>query len=291
MSVKPQAGESPWDEYAERYGENITRLTVMHATDFAGSILSQIRSAKHILDIGCGAGAFGLAYLSYFPRGIRGQTIVFSDLSTSMIQIASQVLMQRVPHDFETKFVFQVEDGTKLEGIQDKSTDLVVSVFGVFLIPDRETTLKSIGRVLKDTGTFGNVSWTLIQNIRQLEKDGFGANMHDAFLSALSPLNDSVDMESPFRNWIDPDFCKDVLSQEGKFNDVVVRRSIHTFTFENADIMWNMLISSSPLGSIKGQDPSRVLEARKVFIDAVAGGNETKAVFTLSASNIMIAHN
>lgn len=291
MSVTPQAGENPWDEHAIGYSENISRITTIHATDLIGSILPQIRSAKRILDIGCGAGAFGLAYLSLFPRGIRGQTIVFSDLSPSMIQVASQVLMQRVPKEFETNFVFQVEDGTKLEGILDKSIDLVVSVFGVFLIPDREPTLKSIGRVLKETGTFGNVSWTLIQNISELQKDGFGANMHDALFSALTPLSDAVHTESPFRNWIDPDFCKDVLFQEGKFNNVVVRRSIHTLTFENADIMWNVLISSSPMGNIKGRDPARVSEARQVLIDDVAGGDETKTVFTLSASNIMIAHN
>ena len=70
-----------YDTSANSYADNITRFTMLHAADLIGVTKTEIRKAKRILEIGCGAGAFGLAYMNIFPQGIPGQTIVCTDLS------------------------------------------------------------------------------------------------------------------------------------------------------------------------------------------------------------------
>ena len=154
--------ELNWDTHAKAYDKNIRRLTSLHASDLIGSILPQIRSAKTILDVGSGTGAFGHAYLDFFPEGIPGQKLILSDLSPGMIKQAEQSMLAKLPSNFQTEIEFRVEDGTDLKGIDTDSIDIVTSVFGAFLIPDREKVLEAVARVLVKGGIFANVSWSFI---------------------------------------------------------------------------------------------------------------------------------
>ena len=154
--------ELNWDTHAKAYDKNIRRLTSLHASDLIGSILPQIRSAKTILDVGSGTGAFGHAYLDFFPEGIPGQKLILSDLSPGMIKQAEQSMLAKLPSNFQTEIEFRVEDGTDLKGIDTDSIDIVISVFGAFLIPDREKVLEAVARVLVKGGIFANVSWSFI---------------------------------------------------------------------------------------------------------------------------------
>jgi ubiquinone/menaquinone biosynthesis C-methylase UbiE len=136
MSASSSVTNQPdqWSAQAKLYSNQAARLTELHGADLVTILKKDILQAKTILDVGCGTGAFAHAYMQQFPMGVPGQTLILSDLSEGMLEKAKETVVPS--SDFQTKLVFQVEDGTKLDGIADDSIDLVVSLFGVFLIPD-----------------------------------------------------------------------------------------------------------------------------------------------------------
>jgi ubiquinone/menaquinone biosynthesis C-methylase UbiE len=319
-SQPPPDGKN-WDKVASSYKSNgISRLTSLHATDLVGATLQQIRSSKTILEIGCGTGAFGLAYLNFFPNGIPGQTLIMSDLSPAMVDEARNTL-KNLSSDVQTKFVFQVEDGCKLEGIQDKSIDMVVSVFGIFLIPDREATIAAVERVLADNkGVLASASWTntgmneSLQQVSRIEiicvscldasacvlttsmlltkwfrgpKAGFGANLQDSVLFAMASLNHGEIMEVPWKDWIEPENIQKAVLK--KFANVQVFRAIHSTTFPSAQALWMIVVGSSPYFNLEEMNAQLVESAKQKFIDHVGGGDGTSPVLMQGASNIAVA--
>jgi ubiquinone/menaquinone biosynthesis C-methylase UbiE len=142
-----------WAATANLYDKQAARLTERHGHDLVGLIEADLSKPNTtILEMGCGTGAFGQAYIQYFPHGVPGQTLILTDLSKSMLEKARTNLspyLNKNEKEFATKIVIQEEDGTKLSGIDDDSIDIVVSLFGVFLIPDQDATFRSIRRVLR----------------------------------------------------------------------------------------------------------------------------------------------
>lgn len=149
-----------WDKVAACYNENSSRFTSLHAADLVHATRALLLDAKIVLDIGCGTGALAQEYISTFPNGIAGQTFICSDLSPKMLEIAKQRVHSKISADFRTTFKFQEENGTKLEGIQDHSIDVVMSAFGVFLIPHPDEVFIQIKRVLRPGGAFANAAWS-----------------------------------------------------------------------------------------------------------------------------------
>ena len=178
---------------AHHYSDHVTRFTKPHAMDLMELIIhpedDRISTAQNILDIGCGTGIFALMYLQRFPHGIPGQTIYCTDLNPAMVQVTQRVVTEQLQqlqsqlpetNGCATKFVFQVADGTKLDMFPDHMFDLIVSVFGLFLIPDRTTALQEVRRVLQVGGTLAMTAWTTTGSNEALRSAGFGANLHEA---------------------------------------------------------------------------------------------------------------
>jgi SAM-dependent methyltransferase len=143
-----------------------SHLHSFFAHDFVVALHPHIIQAPTILDIGCGFGAFAYAYMNQYPNGIKGQIIISIDIDPNVIKQVKRLVKniletkRRSGQPFYTKLIFQVEDGSRLRGIKDESIDMVVSLYGVFLIPNQTGTLQSIHRVLKSKhGIFANVSW------------------------------------------------------------------------------------------------------------------------------------
>lgn len=149
-----------WDGVAENYGLFVNRFTPLHAADLISALTKHIRTAKTILDIACGSGAVGLAYLSLFPNGIAGQTVICTDFSPKMVEQARKRISSQKKEGCLTEFKFQVEDAKNMSGIADASVDVVLSVFGVFLISPKEEVLAEVKRVLKPGAAFGMTAWT-----------------------------------------------------------------------------------------------------------------------------------
>jgi ubiquinone/menaquinone biosynthesis C-methylase UbiE len=189
--------------------------------DLIDVLYTKIVKAKNILEIGCGSGIFGIAYLERFPNGIPGQTIYCTDLNPSMVEVAQCVIteqqqqqQQRNANDASstcsndagclTKFIFQSADATNLDMFPDDTFDMVISVFGLFLIPDREKALSQVRRVLQKRvddsshdGILAMTAWTTTGYNEELRTAGFGANLHDAMslirLPNLIPASTTTD--------------------------------------------------------------------------------------------------
>jgi ubiquinone/menaquinone biosynthesis C-methylase UbiE len=262
------ASPDEWLAQADLYSDQSARITELHGADLVTILKDDILKAKTILDVGSGTGAFARAYLQQFPKGIPNQTLILSDLSAGMLDKAKETVKPVGDDTFQTKIVFQVEDGTKLEGIESDSIDLVVSLFGVFLIPDQEGAQKAISRVLKKKdGTFANASW-MFGLSKQLSSAGFGVTLQDAFQVPIQTLDPKFTLQDQsFYQWADRNRAKSVLSDQYNLVDVQAYSALHTtvWQFEN---FWNMLMSN-PMTNLKNctkEDQERAKEALKAFV-------------------------
>jgi ubiquinone/menaquinone biosynthesis C-methylase UbiE len=196
--AESSSNNDKWAGTADLYSSQVSRLTELHGADLVSILKNDILKAKCILDIGCGTGAFAKAYLQLFPKGVPGQTLISSDFSEGMLQKAKETV--KPGHDCQTKFVFQVEDGTKLDAIGNDSVDIVVSLFGVFLIPDQDEAFKAIARVLKRGGIFANGSW-MFGKSDYFASQGFGVSLQDAFKLPNDIIDPSKNDNLAYLKW------------------------------------------------------------------------------------------
>jgi ubiquinone/menaquinone biosynthesis C-methylase UbiE len=291
--------DASWDSHAEHYSNNMTRFTSLHANDLIGILHREIADAKTILDIGCGPGTFGVAYLNHFPNGIPGQRLIFSDLAPGMVNKCQHVMEQLIkdPKTFQTQLVYQVEDGSELKGIEDDSIDVVVSIFGVFLIPDQEKTLETIRRVLRKqpNGVFATAAWTSIDSCDHLKQEGFGTNFQNSIEASLQSLltsgstkgndgNGNDELPS-WKRWSLPDNIKTMLP----FDKVAIHRSIHSIVWSSVNHLWE-LIEDNPMTNVRAASPEVQQAAKQRMVDMVThDGNVDSPVMVWSASNLVVA--
>ena len=283
------ASPDEWLTQADLYSDQAARITELHGADLVTILKDDILKAKTILDVGSGTGAFARAYLQQFPKGIPNQTLILSDLSAGMLDKAKETVKPVGDDTFQTKIVFQVEDGTKLEGIESDSIDLVVSLFGVFLIPDQEGAQNAISRVLKKKdGTFANASW-MFGLSKQLSSAGFGVTLQDAFQVPIQTLDPKFTLQDEsFYQWADRNRAKSVLSDQYNLVDVQAYSALHTtvWQFEN---FWNMLMTN-PMTNLKNftkEDQERAKEALKDFVTS-DGSKLDKPLLFSSASIVTV---
>lgn len=230
-----------WSAQAQLYSSQSSRITELHAADLVAVLQPEILEAKTILEIGAGTGAFAQAYLKQFPSGVPGQTLILTDLSSGMLDKARETVV--VPDGYQTTIQFQEEDGSKLEGIEDNFADLVVSSFGAFLIPDQEKTLKTILRVLKPDGVFGNASWnfggTLSKDMNAL---GLGPSLQDVFFIPMKTI-DNVTFEQKLAEpllWSTPERISSLLQTiDGFKKDASVYKAVHSLSMD-WDLFWEV---------------------------------------------------
>jgi ubiquinone/menaquinone biosynthesis C-methylase UbiE len=288
-----------YDAFVENYATHSTRITKLHAADLIGLAEAHIRSAKRILELGCGAGSFGLAYHQKFPDGIDGQTIVCTDLSPAMVETAKCILNPSTASS-ATTFHYQVADATNLSGFADDSFDAIVSVFGIFLVPDRAATLREVRRVLKPGGTLITSAWTSISCNAELQAQGLGSNLHDVFGVLLKPspalseddskLTTEAKLPPAVQDWFDRDKISEMLRDNNFFSSVTVGRAIHTHTFANVDHIFTACTSTNPHGAALLADPDQVRLAKQGLSKLVApDGNVNDPVMTFSVSNLVVA--
>jgi ubiquinone/menaquinone biosynthesis C-methylase UbiE len=272
MTEKESASKNwgdKWSDQASLYSDQAARLTELHGADLVALLKNDIVNAQTILDVGCGTGAFAMAYLRQFPMGIPGQTLILSDLSAGMLEKAKE-LVQPPSSGFQTKIVFQEEDGTTLEGITDDSVDLVVSLFGVFLIPDQDGACKAIQRVLKkqpNTGVVAISSWQF-DNSDYLVRHGFGVSLQDAFWAVVPDAVSSspVSLLST-KAWATEEGARTILSENYKMNNVEIFSAIHStvWTFDN---LWMMLLKN-PVSNLQDASEADIQKAKETLINFV----------------------
>ena len=276
------SGNDAWADQAGLYSNQAARITELHGSDLVAILKDDIVQAKTILDIGCGTGAFAQAYIRQFPRGVPGQTFILTDLSEGMLDKAREAIQPG--SDFATKIVIQQEDGTKLASIDDNSIDLVVSLFGVFLIPDVDATLASIQRVLKKEGVFGNASW-MFDVSEYFSQMGFGVSLQDAFRLPNKVIDPNSDKNSPIYKWSNP---TDVAAMfDGRCDKVNCHSAVHTAVWE-WDYLWQVM-AQNPMSAIKNAAPDDVERAETALKDFVTnhGNMKIEEPILLSTASVL----
>jgi ubiquinone/menaquinone biosynthesis C-methylase UbiE len=281
MSQQVTPPVDAWKATASGYADQITRLTTLYGNDLIVLLDPYIREATTILDIGCGTGAFAHAYIHHYPNGIPGQTLLSTDLSPGMLQQAEQTILAAIDQkSFATKLVFQQEDGSKLDGIADHSIDIVVSLFGVFLIPSQPETIQAIHRVLKpNVGFFANAAWTNNQSNHSLD-ESFGGNLPEVFQTAGKAMHSgaatvqvhhSNDSEPtpppipPIKQWIDADSILQKLSQkESPFTEIKIYRTLHSMVWSNFETLYSVIASNPHVANATDEQMSNM---KRVLIE------------------------
>ena len=108
-----------------------------------------VRPGMRVLDLGCGDGTTAL------PEARLGADVLGVDIAVNLVEAARQ----RAAAEGLSNCRFQEGDASNLEGLTDKSFDLVVSIFGAMFAPRPFDVAKEMVRVTKPGGRIVMGNW------------------------------------------------------------------------------------------------------------------------------------
>jgi SAM-dependent methyltransferase len=108
-----------------------------------------VRRGMKVLDLGCGDGTTAL------PEARLGADVLGVDIAANLVEAARQ----RAAAEGLSNSRFEEGDASNLEGLADKSFDLVVSMFGAMFAPRPFDVAKEMVRVTKPGGRIVMGNW------------------------------------------------------------------------------------------------------------------------------------
>jgi len=108
-----------------------------------------ITKGMQVLDLGCGDGTTAL------PAARLGANVLGVDIAHNLVEAGNK----RAVDAGLTNIKFQEGDASNLEGLPDKSFDLVVSIFGAMFAPKPADVAKEMVRVTKPGGRIVMGNW------------------------------------------------------------------------------------------------------------------------------------
>jgi ubiquinone/menaquinone biosynthesis C-methylase UbiE len=108
-----------------------------------------IKQGIQVLDLGCGDGTTAL------PMARLGANVLGVDIARNLVEAGTK----RAEKEGLTTCKFQEGDASNLEGLKDKSFDLVVSIFGAMFAPRPMNVAKEMVRVTKPGGRIVMGNW------------------------------------------------------------------------------------------------------------------------------------
>jgi len=108
-----------------------------------------ITGGLNVLDLGCGDGTTAL------PEAELGANVLGVDIATNLVEAGNK----RAKASGLTNLVFQEGDVTNLVDLEDRSFDLVVSVFGAMFAPKPFNVAKEMVRVTRKGGRIVMGNW------------------------------------------------------------------------------------------------------------------------------------
>src|SRR4051812_34729743 len=122
-----------------------------------------IKPGMKVLDLGCGDGTTAL------PAAKRGADVTGIDIARNLVEAGNR----RAAEAGLTNCRFEVGDASNLEQVEDKTFDLVVSIFGAMFAPRPFDVAKEMVRVTRPGGRIVMGNWipndpTLIAQILRI---------------------------------------------------------------------------------------------------------------------------
>ena len=108
-----------------------------------------IKRGLKVLDLGCGDGTTAL------PAAKLGADVLGVDIARNLVEAGNR----RAQEQGLTNLRFQEGDATNLAGLQDKTFDLVVSIFGAMFAPKPFDVAKEMVRVTRPGGRIVMGNW------------------------------------------------------------------------------------------------------------------------------------
>jgi SAM-dependent methyltransferase len=108
-----------------------------------------ITKGMKVLEVGCGDGN------TAFPEAELGADVLGVDIARNLVEAGNK----RASEAGLTNLKFQEGDATNLEGIPDRSFDLVISIFGAMFAPKPFDVAKEMVRVTKPGGRIVMGNW------------------------------------------------------------------------------------------------------------------------------------
>jgi ubiquinone/menaquinone biosynthesis C-methylase UbiE len=108
-----------------------------------------IKSGLKVLDLGCGDGTTAL------PAAKLGANVLGVDIARNLVEAGNR----RARQEGLGNLRFQEGDATDLSGLQDKSFDLVVSIFGAMFAPKPFDVAREMVRVTRPGGRIVMGNW------------------------------------------------------------------------------------------------------------------------------------
>lgn len=117
----------------------------------AEKLVAQFNITKglRILDVGCGDGTTAI------PMARLGATVLGVDIAQNLVEAGNR----RVKTEKVDNCKFQEGDGSNLSDLEDRSFDLVVSIFGMMFAPKPMEVAKELVRVTKPGGRIIMGNW------------------------------------------------------------------------------------------------------------------------------------
>lgn len=139
-----------------------------------------IRPKLKVLDLGCGDGTTAI------PEAKLGADVVGIDISSNLVAAGNRRAQQMGLHNIR----FQEGDAGDLAGIDDRTFDLVVSIFGAMFAPRPMDVAKSMVRVTKPGGRIVMGNWipndpTLVAQILKISS-AYSPPPPEGFISPMT---------------------------------------------------------------------------------------------------------
>ncbi len=226
--------DAPALSFWNRFGQNtIDRL--------------QLQSGAEVLDVCCGSGA------SAIPAAIRvgnAGSVLGVDLADSLLELARNK-SQQLPN-----IKFHCGDFTSM-GLPGESFDAIVCVFGIFFVPDMESAVAELWRMLRPGGKLAITSWG-----------------QRVFEPANQTFWNSIKAERPelykeFTPWYrigETDSLKTLLESGGAKNvDVFAETDSHQIA--TPEDWWTMVMGGGTRGTIDQLDPTTQQRVRSINLE------------------------
>src|SRR5215211_5997139 len=230
--------DHPANTFWERYG----RRTVERLG---------LTPGQRVLDVCCGSGASAVPAARLVGPG---GSVIGVDLAQNLLELARSKAEQHGLGNVD----FQSGDMTRLP-FEDESFDVVVCVFGVFFVPDMESALRELKRVLRTEGKLAITTWG----------PRFFEPANTAFWNSVR--NARPDLYKGFNPWdriCEADDLRTLLKAVG-FNEPEVVAENGSQPVNSPDDWWAMIMGSGYRGTVEQLDPEAREQVRKQNLDFI----------------------